>query len=144
MPHDTTDWGKPYFDEQLHLAYLATEYTCGRFVLKIGRVHPYFNDFLAREGFSTYAFITSWNPRSQPLSEAKNLARAQNFQQSLKARGLDFMPGAAHDPTGNWATEEGVFIFDAATEFILALATTWEQNAVVIGSRGGVPELRWA
>jgi hypothetical protein len=144
MPHDPNDKEKPYFDEKLHEAYLNTEYTCGRFVLKIGRGHPDFSDFLAREGFSSYAFITSWNPRSKALSKADNLARGQKFQLSIKALALDFMAGAAHDSTGEWKMEEGIFLFNVDTEVVLELATTWEQNAVVVGVRGGAPKLLWA
>jgi hypothetical protein len=143
MPHDPNDKEKPYFDEELHAAYLATEYACGRFVLKIGRRHPYFDDFLAREGFSTYAFITSWNPRSEVKSKAGNLARGQELQLRLEALALDFMAAAAHDPTEKWLVEEGVFLFNVDTEVVLELAATWEQNAVVVGVRGGVPRLLW-
>ncbi|MCX8211932.1 MAG: DUF3293 domain-containing protein [Lewinella sp.] len=144
MPHGSSDQKKPYFDEELHAAYLTTKYTCGRYALKIGRSHPDFDDFLVREDFSTYVFITAWNPRSKALSEAENLARGQKLQLRLKELGLVFMPAAAHDPSEKWAVEKGVFIFNAGTEVVLKLATIWEQNAVVIGVRGGIPELRWA
>lgn len=144
MPHDSNDKEKPYFDEELNAAYLVTEYACGRFVIKIGRRHPDFDDFLAREGFSTYAFITSSNPRSKVLSKADNLARGQELQLRIKELALDFMPAAAHDPTGKWLVEEGVFLFNVATEVLLELAATWEQNAVVVGVRGRVPRLLWA
>jgi hypothetical protein len=144
MPHDSSDEEKPYFDEALEVAYRATEYACGRFVVQIGRRHPDFNDFLAREGFSTYAFITSSNPRSKVLSKADNLARGRKFQLRLKELALDFMPAAAHDPTGKWQVEKGVFLFNVDTEVVLKLAAAWEQNAVVVGVRGGAPGLLWA
>jgi|AntRauTorckE5430_2_1112549.scaffolds.fasta_scaffold00254_13 hypothetical protein len=144
MPHGSSDQKKPYFDEELHTAYLTTKYTCDQYVLKVGRSHPDFDDFLVREDFSTYVFITAWNPRSKVLSEAENLARGQKLQLRLEELGLVFMPAAAHDPSEKWAVERGVFIFNAGTEVVLKLATIWEQNAVVIGVRGGAPGLLWA
>lgn len=143
MPHGSNDEEKPYFDKELHAAYLATEYTCGRFVLQIGRPHPYFSDFLAREAYVNYAFLTAWNPRSLVLGEAENRQRGEKLKQHLEAQGIIYIPGGAHDPKGEWPVEEGYFVFNAATDRVLEIAGAWEQNAVVLGVRKGKPSLHW-
>ncbi|TXF91147.1 DUF3293 domain-containing protein [Neolewinella aurantiaca] len=144
MPHDSSDREKPYFDEELQTAYLATEYLCKDFVLKIGESHPDFDAFMLSGGHHAYAFLTAWNPRSDALPAAENIARGQQLLLQLEERNLTFMPAVTRDPSGEWGVEEGVFIFNAPPESVLELAAAWQQNAVVLGARGAVPRLVWA
>jgi hypothetical protein len=53
------------------------------------------------------------------------------------------IPGEGVDPAGDWPAEASVLILDIERDEALKLGRLWEQNAIVCGERGGVPQLLW-
>ena len=75
-------------------------------------------------------FITAWNPRSVPQPRSVNDAAHNRLAQELKQRRARYLPhfGVGADPA--W-TEHGAFVLDIEIAEALALATAYEQNAIV-------------
>ena len=143
MSYFSSDQRPPRPDEDLATAYGRAEYVCNRFVLRIGQAHPAFDDWLADQGYRNYAFLTAHNPRSVLLSPAVNQARHEQLVQLLRELPLPFAPALGRDPAARWPPEAGVLLFDAGAGRVHHLGRAFDQNAVVEGSRGGVPFLVW-
>lgn len=143
MSAPSSDEQGEHYDERLHDAYTRTEYCFQDFTLKIGHLHPGFDVWLNEHDYLTYAFITPFNPRSQPLPEIENLARLSQFHDLLRLENLPFAPATGRDPLALWPDETGVFIFDLPAAEVHEIGRALGQNAVMEGKVGGVPFLVW-
>lgn len=143
MSLPTSDEQGQHYDEQLNDAYTHTAYCFQDFTLKIGHLHPDFDAWLQEHDYQTYAFVTPFNPRSQPLPEAENVARLTQLHHLLRSAQLPFAPATGRDPEDLWPDETGVFIFNQPAADIHKIGRTFGQNAVMEGKVGGVPFLVW-
>ena len=82
-------------DQQLLEAYQATTYEVKRLgiALRIGQKNRHLEEFLIDNNEFSYAFISAYNPYSQPLSEMENKARHQQLITWLKAKGCRYTSG---------------------------------------------------
>ncbi len=87
------------------------------------------------------AFITAWNPFSQPLTAQENEERHQALIAEIKSRSLSFLPGVGQHPSNNWLGEQSVLVLGLSLEAAKTLGRRFEQNAVVWTGRDGVPQL---
>jgi hypothetical protein len=92
---------------------------------------------------ATWAIITPCNPRSIALCEQENAARLENFHHLLHESGHEWAECIAHDPDGKWPDERGALIFGISQESACNLGRRFDQNAILFGRRGEVPELVW-
>ncbi len=146
---DSASW----LDKRLILAYLRTTYRCfppygggikgGVFDLKIGTLHFDFDRWLEQQNFRHFAFITAWNPGSQPLTTAENERRNWKLEKELYDLAKKVIPGVAEGDDKNWPPEPGFFILDISPENAVNLGWEFGQNALVFGQKEGVPELWW-
>src|SRR4051812_4184354 len=58
----------------------------------------------------TWAFVTSWNPGSRPLSAAKNQRRHRSLIDEVERAGLAWLPGRGIGNDDQWPAEESLFI----------------------------------
>ena len=130
-------------DDRLQQAYAAAEYCCSGHVLRVGHLHPEFDVWLNERAYEHYAYLTAHNPRSHLLSPAANAARHEQLERMLRLMKLPFAPAEGRDPSGEWAAEPGVLLFDVPAAQVHELGRIFEQNAVVEGKIGGVPLLVW-
>jgi hypothetical protein len=132
---------------QLEAAYRHTHYRVrtpdGGFVIRIGQPCAALETLLRETGASCWAFITACNPRSQSLSAEVNAKRMAQLTAMLTEEDLAVIPGEGADPDGGWPPEESVLVLDIEREEALELGRAWEQNAIVCGEAGGLPELLW-
>ena len=122
-------------------AYLQTDYLVSDdppLLLRIGEQNDDARILLASFGIETAAFITAWNPRSQPLSDDDNDARQAELLNEIEARRLNYLVG--HGQRGDWI-EYHYLVLGISREDAVQLASQFEQNAFVWLDTAGIPEL---
>lgn len=88
-----------------------------------------------------FAFVTAYNPRSQPLSGEENQKRHRELEREIQRLGLESAPGSGASPDGSWF-EEGFILFGVGLEPALELGRRFEQHAILWGE-GGRVGLAW-
>ena len=134
----------PLFDQQLIVAYLRTTYRVLQplFDLRIGVLNKDFDLWLAEQRVERYTFITAWNPFSREASLEENHRRNEQLEKELTARSKQVLP-AVGTGDGDWPPERSFCALDLSREDALLLGRQFEQNALVFGRTGAVPELWW-
>lgn len=109
--------------------------------VRIDAAPPELRELLDRHQAATWAFITAWNPQSQPLSPAENHARQQQLLSEVEREGWKTLPGLGIGDDGTWPPEESVLILGIPRGRALRLARRFDQSAIVYGERDGTAEL---
>lgn len=127
---------------ELAAAYAAAEYV----VMLDGdalplRVGVAASDLEAYWPASRYAFITAWNPASQPRSDGANQAADALLVGQLDAVGATRHPAWAQDPAGDWR-EPGWLLTGIEQTDLLRLAMEFGQAAVLDWPAGEPVRLR--
>lgn len=127
---------------RLEQAYLRTTYAAGLSLkLRVGQPHPFLDEMMAFRGLNEYAYLTAWNPGSRPLPEAENRERQERLKAALRGR-HPLVEGIATADDGAWR-EESILVLGIPREEALAVGRAFGQVAILVGTRGGVPELAW-
>jgi hypothetical protein len=132
------------FGSQDIQAFKETHYTVQDvvpFVLHIGEASADLVACHKRHRVDCSAFITAWNPFSQPLTAQENEERHQALIVEIKGRSLSFLPGVGQHPSNNWPGEQSVLVLGLSLEAAKTLGRRFDQHAVVWTGRDGVPEL---
>ena len=130
-------------DELLIEAYKATNYEVIRFglSLRIGQKNQHLEEFLIDNNVFTYAFVSAYNPYSQMLSFMENKARHEKLVIWLRSKGLRYAIGHGVPDNLDWQPEKSVLILGLSKRKTIELGNELEQNAVIFGRLGHVPEL---
>ena len=91
---------------------------------------------LQKHGASTAAFITAYNPLSQPTDEAINKHKQGELVNEVKAR-WQFLEGEGTDYNGNWPAEPSLFVFGISFEDAIELGVRYGQNAILFCTDDG-------
>lgn len=133
---------RPFEDE-----YRATTYRVyapgGDIDLQIDRISPALDALLAQHDVSSWAFVTAWNPHSQPLGAGENAARSAELVRAVQAQGWRYIEGAGIPQREGWPPEASLLVLGITKEEALALARVFGQNAIVAGTRGTAGELAY-
>ncbi|MCU0705901.1 MAG: DUF3293 domain-containing protein [Fimbriiglobus sp.] len=135
-------------DAQLDAAYRATHYrvhTEPPFVLQVGQGSAELDALLDRHGETTWAFITGCNPHSVQLSVQENAERWYKLRAVLRAilGGGVLYPGEGVDPAGVWPGEPSLLAVGMGRDAAKSVGREFEQNAILVGEKGGPAELVW-
>ncbi|AOY98289.1 hypothetical protein BKK81_02525 [Cupriavidus sp. USMAHM13] len=130
-------------------AYLETHYRVRGgmpFTMRIGERCEALAVLHASAGVRCSAFITAWNPYSQPdpdaaANAAANAVRQQALAQGLMRTGLRYIDGIGQHPSNGWAGEESLLVLGLAREAAEALGRHYGQNAIVWSGADAVPQL---
>jgi hypothetical protein len=126
-------------------AYRATSYIVeapgAPIALRVDEPSAELDELLGRFDARSWAFITAYNPYSEKRSADENQRRHRHLVERVTERGLTSFPTQGVDDDGTWPTERGLFIVDMSRDDALALGRELEQNAILVGARGGAPEL---
>lgn len=128
---------------ELERAYRTTTYAAGTLRLRIGARDAALDAMLDKMGAREWAYLTAWNPRGEPQSEAENRAGMRRLQAMLDAGDYEAIGGEAEGDDRVWPAEPSVLILDIAREDAEAIGRVFDQVAIVAGTRGGVAELVW-
>ncbi len=88
-----------------------------------------------------YAFITAWNPGSEPVSSAWNRKQNSLLEEQLTRKRYIYFEGKGIPHTEGWNPEESFLILGITKEDAIALGREFSQNAILYGSGGNAPEL---
>jgi hypothetical protein len=132
-------------DAGLVAAYQRTDYVVfeeeRETVLRIGTANAEIDLLLSRHGAERAAMITAWNPESVVLSADENELRDAALWQCIADHVLFALPAEGRDPTGQWTPEQSCLILDVTRDLAMEIGRQFGQNAIVIVTRGAVPEL---
>jgi len=130
-------------DQRLIEAYKATTYEVKRLgiALQIGQRNRHLEEFLIDNNEFSFAFVSAYNPYSQPLSEMENKARHQQFTIWLKSKSFRYATGYGVPQNSSWHPEKSVLILGISKKKAVELGNELEQNAVIFGILGKAPEL---
>ena len=96
---------------ELIAAYRATNYrVLGKnpFVLKIGQPSAPLKGLYDELGCRSAAFLTAWNPFSQPTANDENSRLQALLKIELSGVSVALIPGVGEDPSGQWPGEESI------------------------------------
>lgn len=130
-------------DQQLREAYLATTYEVKYLglQLRIGEENWHLEEFLIDNNVFSWAFISAWNPFSQPLPLSKNEIYHAKLKNFAKSKQWVFAEGFGIPQNKDWEAERSLFILDISKTDAVNLGRNFDQNAIVIGRLGKAPEL---
>lgn len=114
-----------------------------RYELRVGSDSPAFAAWLAAQGASRWAWLTSVNPRSRRLDDEANRRRLVALAGRLERAGARFWPGVAVDPEGVWPDEPSFLALDLSPARAAGLAREFAQHAYLAGAASGRGELVW-
>ncbi|HVF49552.1 MAG TPA: DUF3293 domain-containing protein [Pyrinomonadaceae bacterium] len=130
---------------KLEEAYLRTSYRVEEvekpFDIRVGQSSPQLENLLATYGATSWAYITAFNPRSIPLSLEENERRHVELLHAAQTLGCRTLVGHGVGDDGVWPPEKSLLILDIDRHTARELGVRFEQNAILVGERGGLPEL---
>lgn len=137
-----------WLDQQLVLAYLATQYWVGwpdekGVFLSIGGQHPALMPYLLQHNLDHCAIITAWNPRSEILPKSENHLRHIQLHQDLAGCTPLLLPARNISSDGTWPAEAGFFAGGLAAQDAIRLGIKYGQNAIVWWEKGREIALWW-
>ena len=113
----------------------------GGFTLELGEINQQLVRLFAKDQVESAAFITAYNPFSQPTTEHENAAAQAEMEAEIESLNLDFYPGQGEDPTGQWAGETSALVMGIGLEQAKMLGVKYQQNAIVWIGRDAKPQL---
>jgi hypothetical protein len=141
--NDTPDPG----DEKLREAYTRTSYCArtpeGLIRLRIGSASTQLDRLLELHGVREWAYVSAWNPGSKATPDSDNARRHDDLIRTVRSLGKPFFVGDGVGDDSRWKPEQSVLILGIGEEQAVRLGNEFGQNAVVMGTLGGVPRLRF-
>ena len=110
-------------------------------ILRLGEINQQLVRLFAKDQVESSAFITAFNPFSQPTTEHENAAAQAELEAEIESLNLDFYPGQGEDPTGQWAAEPSALVMGIRLEQAKMLGVKYQQNAIVWIGRDAKPQL---
>ena len=92
-------------------------------------------------GVTQSAYITAWNPRSEPTALEINQSAQLRLEAELTAAGLPFLRGEGVDPSGSWPGEPSLLVLGIPGDDAQRLGQSYGQNAIVVAGRDAVVRL---
>jgi hypothetical protein len=89
------------------------------------------------------AYLTAWNPGSEPTADARNEAAQRALEEEIASRGWRFLYGEGVGADASWAPEPSLLVLGIPLEAACGLARKYGQNAIVTArpEDGAVPKL---
>ncbi|MCW7506128.1 DUF3293 domain-containing protein [Leptospira paudalimensis] len=127
----------------LNQSYLSTLYKVDglQVPIQIGKKNPELDLLLSKYKQNHWCFITAWNQFSKPLTLETNRKQNEDLLSEIKANSSYIvLNGVGESPDGSWS-EESILVLGIDNDTAQYLARKYEQNAIVVGVRVGLPEL---
>lgn len=89
------------------------------------------------------AYLTAWNPRSEPTDTARNQAAQRALEAEVAARGWRSLFGEGVAQDGGWPAEPSILVLGISLEAARGVGRKYGQNAIVTvrSDDGAVPRL---
>jgi hypothetical protein len=134
MPDDSA------VDPELIELYRATDYWVHAgepFVLRVDVPSPALAKLHEAHAVASSAFLTAYNPFSEPRDEAENAARQATLEAELKARGLGYVHGEGRGSDEDWI-EPSFLVLGVTREDACGIGARYEQNAILFADADAV------
>lgn len=121
---------------ELIAAYRATRFcanTPDPVEIRIGSSSPELEELLSRTGHQNWAFISAFNPGSQPLSDNDNHARHHTLIERLSAYQPHVYEGQGLPDQPDWAPETSLLVLGIYRAEAIKVGLDYGQHAIVIG-----------
>ena len=130
---------------ELELAYRRTEFRVAdrgwSFVLKVDQPSSVLAACHEAYGVTCSAYLTAWNPCSEPTALEINRSAQLRVETELTAAGLPFIRGEGVDPSGRWPGEPSVLVLGISGDDAQRLGRAYGQNAIVAAGQDAVARL---
>ena len=130
---------------KLQEVYLNTSYWVEEvkrpFKIRIGKSNPQLENLLVGYGATSWAYITAFNPRSIPLTFEENERQHVELLHATQRLGCRTLGGHGVGDEGVWPPEKSLLILGIDRYGAYELGRHFGQNAIIVGERGGPPEL---
>ena len=113
----------------------------GEAQLRLGRPSAPLGDLMAARGVLTACFITAWNPRSEPRTDAENEADQTRLKARLDSMGLTWLAAEGRDPDCGWDSEPSLVSLGLTFDQACSLGDEFGQNAVLFSGADGAMRL---
>ena len=127
--------------EELLLGYEATCYSIlnPKIDIYIKKENQELQSFLREHNFTSWCFITAWNPFSEALSNEENKALNKLLELDLNCYSVFSAKG--QDTLGDWPAEISFFVGNISREQAIDLGKKYKQNAIIFGEIDALAEL---
>lgn len=128
-------------DATLIESYTKTEYKIFEppITIKVGQICIGLEELLEEHKQNSWAFISASNPYSKKISEELNMERLDRLKEKLLHYSIYMGAAICQDP--KWNPELSFLVLGISKEEACRLGLLFEQNAVVVGSKGKIAEL---
>ena len=129
--------------EELIKAYLETDFKVNDpiITIKCDKLNPELDHLLIINNSVEWAYITAWNPYSEPTDFAQNVERNNMLKKDLIKYRIFEGEGVGADP--KWEPEKSFLVLGINREDAINIGRSYRQNAIVVGSLHSVAELVW-
>src|ERR1700743_173316 len=126
----------------LEAAYLATTFRVeapnGNIDIRVGPTQQKIDALLVQVRATEWAYVTAWNPGSRRERADQNTFAQDELLRLVRDRGFVFYEGLGIPDLEGWAPERSAWIAGIGRREAIELGRQFGQNAIVIGSLGGV------
>lgn len=130
---------------QLIASYAHADYRIGTatkcITLKIDQYSEPLAHFLATSNQSCAAIVSAFNPCSQLVSDAENIATHESLRNFLACHSYQGIESLHTDPAGVWPAEKSFFIPGIDIYSAKSLGQQFSQNAIVWIDNDAIPRL---
>lgn len=129
--------------DELIKAYTETDFKIYEpyIVIKVGQINKELDALLSANNYTTWVYITAWNPYSEPTSNELNEQRNLQLFEDIKSFLVFEGEGVGTDP--NWEPEKSFLILGIDRHSAILLGKKYRQNAIVLGVFQQHAELVW-
>lgn len=112
-------------------------------LLKVGNANSALGNLLKAYNCFTAAFLTAYNPYSQPCELSDNTKAHQDLVDALTQLGVKYVEGLGTDPNSDWDPEPSLLVLGISLSQAEQLADQFGQNAFLwIANPAGVVNLK--
>jgi len=126
-----------------YAAYRKTDYVVfgSPVVLQVDKGNSELDALLVQEGKQSAAFISAWNPYSEPKSREENDRTHRELMDDLGQRGCALIEGEGRGRIGGWPAERSVLAIGIDRAASEEVGRRFQQNAIVFHELGKPSEL---
>lgn len=136
--------GRTLITQELIQAYEETDYRVSGvlpFILKIGKESEELRDLYDKYGYQTAAFLTAFNPYSEPATSTQNEAAHKQLTENLSRNSAMVLEGVGQDSNKEWPPEKSVLVLGLTMSDARDIGNKFRQNAFVWVGANAVPRL---
>ncbi|MBU6159130.1 MAG: DUF3293 domain-containing protein [Bacteroidetes bacterium] len=124
-------------------AYTETNFTVYEpaIVIRVGQINSRLDELLSQSNETSWAYITAWNPYSEPTDKQMNEERNEQLRNDIIH--YKFFDGEVVGTDPTWGPEKSFLIIGINKDEAITIGKKYRQNAIVAGKINEPAELLW-